>query len=498
MKPPPLAYKKWGFSEQRRDELCVSDCELIGPSSLHLFDHLHQHNLMSSQFSNVGNFKPQSSTNSLVIATGNRPFVGFHYSAEGGGRQIIYHDVARAVTGRLKETLSNTVSSWLFGGQPTQEKVTVTASEPSDPMNCRFGLCDPLRKGESIVVTPNRRLSALTDNLGRIILIDNFKGVAVSEESSEKVRDYHLIHRLKKALKDSRSSSKEMQTSYVKEEVCSLIEELRCSESLMLVLITMSTHRHISAPIFIQAIKIILKRLEKGEDKFKNVKLWSMCQKIQQLLYLYIEAVASFQGKSRMKKKKEDILKEEDTTKFMTEKLKLSDSEVKDFIKLAHIFRMSHRAKVRIPAVRFEESMPLVDFLACFDLISKEEKDMKKLDESMSCQPSPISLKPELEEQNMKNLSRLLFYECLAIQDSPNDWMTKVACCGIVTKDLLSMAMHTWLSFGWHLMEDFSIEMLQRLLSMVRAVCHVKDILNNGRTRKRVYILTANSVNYNS
>lgn len=46
-------------------------------------------------------------------------------------------------------------------------------------MGCRFGLCDSRRTGDTIIISPDRKLSVVTDSLGRITLIDNKKGIAV-------------------------------------------------------------------------------------------------------------------------------------------------------------------------------------------------------------------------------------------------------------------------------------------------------------------------------
>ncbi|KAJ4428919.1 hypothetical protein ANN_25915 [Periplaneta americana] len=57
-----------------------------------------------------------------------------------------------------------------------KEKIPV---EPAVAMGCRFGLCDLLRNGDRLVISPSRNLSVVSDSLGRVILIDNLKGVAV-------------------------------------------------------------------------------------------------------------------------------------------------------------------------------------------------------------------------------------------------------------------------------------------------------------------------------
>lgn len=51
--------------------------------------------------------------------------------------------------------------------------------QPAEAVGCRFGLCDIRRVADSVIMSPNKKLSVVTDSLGRISLIDNFKGVAV-------------------------------------------------------------------------------------------------------------------------------------------------------------------------------------------------------------------------------------------------------------------------------------------------------------------------------
>lgn len=54
-----------------------------------------------------------------------------------------------------------------------------SAHEPIEPMTCRFGLSDVTREGYSVVSSPNKMLSVISDVLGRVILIDNRHGIAM-------------------------------------------------------------------------------------------------------------------------------------------------------------------------------------------------------------------------------------------------------------------------------------------------------------------------------
>ena len=51
--------------------------------------------------------------------------------------------------------------------------------EPATPVYPKFGLADALREALSVALSPNERLAAVTDSLGRITLVDIVRGVAV-------------------------------------------------------------------------------------------------------------------------------------------------------------------------------------------------------------------------------------------------------------------------------------------------------------------------------
>lgn len=50
---------------------------------------------------------------------------------------------------------------------------------PAEGMSCRFGLCDLRRVASNIILAPNKKIAAVSDTLGRVILIDAHKGTAI-------------------------------------------------------------------------------------------------------------------------------------------------------------------------------------------------------------------------------------------------------------------------------------------------------------------------------
>ncbi|XP_067009859.2 rab3 GTPase-activating protein non-catalytic subunit isoform X2 [Anabrus simplex] len=173
-RPPPLLYKKWGFQEQAM----VADCEMAGLATASSFNHL----MTTSLCQDFGAFYRSSAPQmSLVVAVGRRPFVGFHYALEGGAQPVLM-DMAKAMASKLKSAIGQAVPGWFSSGKKTNgvdKNKENLQTEPVDPMLCRFGLSDYLRNGEHIVMSPNRTLSAVSDSLNRVLLLDNQKGIAI-------------------------------------------------------------------------------------------------------------------------------------------------------------------------------------------------------------------------------------------------------------------------------------------------------------------------------
>ncbi|XP_076178627.1 rab3 GTPase activating protein isoform X3 [Ptiloglossa arizonensis] len=171
-----LSYKKWGYKNQD----IVNDSEVIGTTSVNSFDHLMTASICGGCNASYRSSAPQ---HSLVIATGKRPFIGFHYALEGGAAPVL-SDVALAMASKLANAIGTAVPwfplSWGNSKHQTSFEVSKTsAHEPIEPMTCRFGLSDVTREGYSVVSSPNKMLSVISDVLGRVILIDNRHGIAM-------------------------------------------------------------------------------------------------------------------------------------------------------------------------------------------------------------------------------------------------------------------------------------------------------------------------------
>ncbi|XP_014277856.1 rab3 GTPase-activating protein non-catalytic subunit [Halyomorpha halys] len=171
---PPLALTKWSLSDQET----INDVAILGSQATNSFCHLTTATIRGGYYALYRHTPPQIS---VAIASGVRPYVGFHCIIEGTANPVLT-DVAKAVATKVKSAIGQVVPGWLGGGRrpssvdKSKEKGTI---EPAEPMSCRFGLCDAIRKGERIYMSPEKSLSVACDSLGRVVLIDNFSGIAL-------------------------------------------------------------------------------------------------------------------------------------------------------------------------------------------------------------------------------------------------------------------------------------------------------------------------------
>ncbi|XP_072804826.1 rab3 GTPase-activating protein non-catalytic subunit isoform X2 [Vicugna pacos] len=174
IQPPPLAYKKWGL----QDIDTIIDHASIGIMTLSAFDQM-------KTASNIGGFnatiKNSPPAMSQYITVGSSPFTGFFYALEGSTQPLLSH-VALAVASKLTSALFNAASGWL-GWKSRHEEEAVQKQkpkvEPATPLAVRFGLPDSRRHGESICLSPCNTLAAVTDDFGRVILLDVARGIAI-------------------------------------------------------------------------------------------------------------------------------------------------------------------------------------------------------------------------------------------------------------------------------------------------------------------------------
>uniref|UniRef100_A0A1A7Y699 RAB3 GTPase activating protein subunit 2 (Non-catalytic) n=1 Tax=Iconisemion striatum TaxID=60296 RepID=A0A1A7Y699_9TELE len=175
--PPPLAYKKWGLQEMD----AIVDHSSVGVTTLCVFDQMKNASILGGFNATVKGSPPAMSQ---FVTVGAGPFTGFYYAVEGNSQPLLSH-VALAVASKLTSALFSAASGWL-GWNKNKNKSEEEAAqkqkpkvEPATPLGIRFGLPDSRRHGESICLSPCNTLAGVTDDFGRVTLLDLARGIAI-------------------------------------------------------------------------------------------------------------------------------------------------------------------------------------------------------------------------------------------------------------------------------------------------------------------------------
>ncbi|OXB68300.1 hypothetical protein ASZ78_015240 [Callipepla squamata] len=144
VQPPPLAYKKWGL----QDVDTIVDHASVGIMTLSPFDQMKTASNIGGYNAAIKNSPPAMSQ---YVTVGSNPFTGFFFALEGSSQPLLSH-VALAVASKLTSALFHAA---------------------------RFGIPDSRRHGEKICLSPCNTLAAVTDDFGRVILLDVTRGLAI-------------------------------------------------------------------------------------------------------------------------------------------------------------------------------------------------------------------------------------------------------------------------------------------------------------------------------
>ncbi|KAM3870837.1 rab3 GTPase-activating protein non-catalytic subunit [Diretmus argenteus] len=174
IQPPPLAYKKWGL----QDMDTIVDHSSVGVMTLCVFDQMKNASILGGFHASVKGSPPAMSQ---YITVGGGPYTGFYYAIEGSSQPLLSH-VALAVASKLTSALFSAASGWLGWKNKNEEEPAQKQKpkvEPATPLAVRFGLPDSRRHGESICLSPCNTLAGVTDDFGRVTLLDVARGIAI-------------------------------------------------------------------------------------------------------------------------------------------------------------------------------------------------------------------------------------------------------------------------------------------------------------------------------
>lgn len=162
--------RKW---EYENGSSSVNDSGLVGPQEPCFYDYLVEQCLNRGSSAKPRSAPPQ---NTLILAAGAKPYVGFNYAKEG----YIPADLSE-VAKEVASKVTNSLTSWFFKPKEVKkepEEVKEAAIPTGEKMSCRFGLCDIEREAVNVWICPFSKIAAVADNLQRVILVDCHRGIA--------------------------------------------------------------------------------------------------------------------------------------------------------------------------------------------------------------------------------------------------------------------------------------------------------------------------------
>lgn len=144
--PTILTCQRWKLSEFSRDSK-TSDADLFGMRCTTRFD------LLRSDSMNLDNHKPTKSCTRTLATVGRNPFL------------CCYQEAKETTNHSYTEIISSLLPFW-SKPQPTRMQVNEVANSSS---TCLF---DKGRLATTIISSPDKRLALVTDDFGRVMLVD--------------------------------------------------------------------------------------------------------------------------------------------------------------------------------------------------------------------------------------------------------------------------------------------------------------------------------------
>ncbi|KAI1295485.1 Rab3 GTPase-activating protein regulatory subunit [Halotydeus destructor] len=151
-----LAYKIWQFT--RDEPSSVTDIENAGMHSTNIYDMFVGQSIRGTH----GGIPRNTALSKTLLTASDNPYLGF-YATHEGDSQASLSEVAHAVVGAVKSFIP------LFGRK--DESLNKPDNQPL-PIKPRLGLYDQNREGLKIALSPDKWFAAVSDELGRVVLVD--------------------------------------------------------------------------------------------------------------------------------------------------------------------------------------------------------------------------------------------------------------------------------------------------------------------------------------
>ncbi|KAK7502781.1 hypothetical protein BaRGS_00006031 [Batillaria attramentaria] len=295
---------------------------------------------------------------------------------------------------------------------------------------------------------------ALVDPEGSVKTLDIPFHLALSDKSSKRARDTHLLKKLKATLKEATSESESLQKS-----VKDLFMDIRIASISHQALERILSTRYLSVGFMQEVVQACIGRLaSKGEDSLDidSRMLLRFAHTQASLLDMY--AVVH-----KLSSQSAQLPAESSDSEMLQTTLGLSKDEATNMMRQVESFVcVRERGKSR---VKFASTLlPPTSFLHCFS--SRSHASEVEAGKSTAT----LTISREISEERRQALAHLLFHGCVSGMCRPEDIATVLQESNLAPEQLLNLLLLYWLSS-----DDRSLASVPSLHALVKTITAMTD-----------------------
>ncbi|XP_071079517.1 rab3 GTPase-activating protein non-catalytic subunit-like [Haliotis cracherodii] len=296
---------------------------------------------------------------------------------------------------------------------------------------------------------------ALVDPEGFVKTLEVPFHLALSDKSSKRARDLHLLKKLKAILKENAESTDSLEST-----IKDLILDMRISNITKQAVERVLSTKYLSSTLMKNVLKVCIQKISGKADATLDIdsKLFlRFCQAQDNLLHTY-KMVEKFTSRG-------DVASgsaEESNTEMVARSLGLTWSEAQGVV--AQLDKFSSSADTAEPRVKFkEQAMAVSTFLHCFTChLHCSDHD--------SSRPVTVSVHKGLSEDRRLALAHLFFHSCCCGEAASGDVSIVLQDANLPADQIIDLLLVYWMSS-----DERSVTSLPNLMHLIKTVTAMTD-----------------------
>lgn len=331
--------------------------------------------------------------------------------------------------------------------------------------------------------TKNRTFQvALIDTNGLIKTIDVPFHLALSDKSSKRARDLHLLKKLKTILKENLE-----ETESVKNTVKDILLDMKIASIAQQGVERVLNTKYLSPNVMRFIINSCIKQLSGKAEETLDIDsrlFLQFCQSQDQLLHTY--SLLDKINCTCQPPKEIEFLEQ-----CLMSLLSCNRSEIEHILRQLHAYRAVDDSSP-LSEHRFvtfnEQQMTITSFLSCFECpIHLHESQSDSPNSSLEATTSEtttttnmpvVSKMKKITDDKKTSLSYLFYDQCLSCKVGPEDCSLVLQDCTLSPEHLLDLLQHYWLSSDNRSIES-QVPNLHHIITVITAMTDTSDVITS-------------------